>query len=348
MTLDNLKKEAKRWLKELRANNGDARIRLERAYPKAPTNPGLRDIQHALALERGFSGWIALKQAAQYESLASDMVTAYATGDAAAMQRIDRHYGRSSTVEDLRATIWRQVYKVRRANGAAEAFGIAEAQELIAQNAGFGNWEALLKGGPAVPSYAINVNENKIGPRREVTADEWDTIGGVMKEQRITALDAHGFMTDDVLKRIAELDHITTLRLGGSRQLTDDGLLHLARMPQLEQLDLTEYPGGKLTDRGLEVLRRLPNLRTFQMCWQQGVSDAGVANLKYCEKLESVNLMGTPTGDGAIDAFARQGWSTPSRYRKAGHRRRPGDAARLPDVQDVAPKRRGRADASAD
>ena len=78
MTLDNLKKEAKRWLKELRANNGDARIRLERAYPKAPTNPGLRDIQHALALERGLSGWIALKQAAQYESLASDIVTALA------------------------------------------------------------------------------------------------------------------------------------------------------------------------------------------------------------------------------------------------------------------------------
>jgi hypothetical protein len=39
------------------------------------------------------------------------------------------------------------------------------------------------------------------------------------------------------------------------------------------------------------------------MTWQRGVTDAGVANLKYCEKLESVNLMGTPTGDGAIDAL---------------------------------------------
>ena len=49
--------------------------------------------------------------------------------------------------------------------------------------------------------------------------------------------------------------------LGGSRELTDDGLLQLARMPQLEHLNLSEYPGGKLTDRGLEVLRHLPNLR---------------------------------------------------------------------------------------
>ena len=39
------------------------------------------------------------------------------------------------------------------------------------------------------------------------------------------------------------------------------------------------------------------------MTWQSGVSDAGVANLKYCEKLESVNLMGSPTGDGAIEAL---------------------------------------------
>ena len=114
---------------------------------------------------------------------------------------------------------------------------------------------------------------------------------------------ANGLMTDSVLARIAALDHVTRLNLGGSRELTDDGLLHLARMPQLEHLDLSEYPGGKLTDRGLEVLRHLPNLRTFEMTWQAGISDAGVANLKFCDRLERVNLMGSPTGDGAIEAL---------------------------------------------
>ena len=98
-----------------------------------------------------------------------------------------------------------------------------------------------------------------------------------MKERRVTALDANGLMTDAVLARVADLEHVTTLSLGGSRELTDDGLLHLARMPQLRHLVLSEYPGGKLTDRGLEVLRHLPNLRTFEMTWQRGVSDAGVA-----------------------------------------------------------------------
>src|SRR5262249_49945539 len=86
-------------------------------------------------------------------------------------------------------------------------------------------------------------------------------------------------------------------------ELTDDGVLQLARMPQLQHLRLNEYPGGKLTDRGLEVLRHLPNLRTFEMTWQAGITDAGVANVRFCDQLERVDLMGSPTGDGAIQAL---------------------------------------------
>src|SRR5262249_1387094 len=118
-----------------------------------------------------------------------------------------------------------------------------------------------------------------------------------------TSFNANGLVTDDVLRRIAQLEHVTSLTLGGSRQLTDDGLLHLSGMPQLQHLDLFEYPGGKLTDRGLEVLHHLPNLHTFNMSWQSGISDIGAANLRFCEQLEAVNLMGTHTGDGAIAAL---------------------------------------------
>lgn len=60
-TLDNLKKEAKRWLKALRLGDERTRARLLRAYPDAPAEPTLRDVQHALALEHGFTGWTALK-----------------------------------------------------------------------------------------------------------------------------------------------------------------------------------------------------------------------------------------------------------------------------------------------
>src|SRR5262245_53082399 len=79
--LDNLKKEARRWLKELRAGEPEARSRLERIYAKPPIRLGLRVVQHAIALEFGYSGWPALKKSvgmAKFEALARDMVSAYA------------------------------------------------------------------------------------------------------------------------------------------------------------------------------------------------------------------------------------------------------------------------------
>lgn len=62
-TLDNLRKAAKRWLKALRADDAEARARMNRAYPSAPANPGLRDVQHALARERGHESWKAMVSA---------------------------------------------------------------------------------------------------------------------------------------------------------------------------------------------------------------------------------------------------------------------------------------------
>jgi uncharacterized protein len=62
-SLENLKREAKRWLKALRTGDADARARLDRANSAAPQAPALRHVQHALAREFGLSGWRALKDA---------------------------------------------------------------------------------------------------------------------------------------------------------------------------------------------------------------------------------------------------------------------------------------------
>ena len=59
----NLRKAAKRWLKEVRNGDPGPCKRLRLSYPNAPAEPGLRDIQHALALERGHESWKALKAA---------------------------------------------------------------------------------------------------------------------------------------------------------------------------------------------------------------------------------------------------------------------------------------------
>jgi len=61
--IETLRKEAKRWLKALRAGDARATERLRAACPQAPSAPGLRDVQHAIAREYGLPDWIALKSA---------------------------------------------------------------------------------------------------------------------------------------------------------------------------------------------------------------------------------------------------------------------------------------------
>ena len=122
-----------------------------------------------------------------------------------------------------------------------------------------------------------------------------------MDERELTGLQAHGQMTDALLARVSQLDHVTTLDLSGSKALTDDGLKHLARLPQLRHLNLAGC--ARLSDAGLEVLRRLPALETINLAWTR-VTDAGAAHLAGCPRLEKVDLGGTGSGDGAVRALA--------------------------------------------
>ena len=67
-----LRKEAKRWLKAIRVGDADALSRLRRALPAASERPGLRQVQQALARERGLESWAALKAQQESEALASE------------------------------------------------------------------------------------------------------------------------------------------------------------------------------------------------------------------------------------------------------------------------------------
>jgi hypothetical protein len=321
-TIDTLRKEAKRWLKALREMDADARARLVRAYPEAPVRPALRDVQHALAREYGRESWPALKLAVEesaggretrkpdeYEAMARDFVLAFER-DEAALGRLNAACDRAFSLDDVRAEVWRRVYAFRQRSFRVPKnyLLVEEAQVVIAQDEGFGSWEALIKAAetgapPPVAAFMVDSDLKKVAPARRMRAADWDAMIDVIREKGITAVEANGLMTDAVMEKIAGLERVTYLNLGGSRELSDEGLLKLARMPQLEHLDLSGYPGGKVTDRGLEVLRHLPNLRTFEMAWGAGVTNAGIANLRHCERLERVNLMGSQTGDGAIDAL---------------------------------------------
>jgi ankyrin repeat protein len=239
----------------------------------------------------------------QYERLAEDLLAAYRTGDPGALKRLSDHTGWAFT--------WDQVVEKMQFTLGKADLDLADAQLFLARAQGFESWQAMkehvagLSGDAKIiarPVKLFHVDE-KGAEESSLTARDWDTVITLMKEKHIPGLNADGHMTNDVLERISRLDHVTTLRLGGSTRLTDEGLGYLARMPQLTDLDLSGWE-MQFGDRGLEVLRHLPQLRRFQMCWSQRVSDAGVANLSFCDNLESVDLLGTPTGDGAIKALA--------------------------------------------
>lgn len=61
-TFDALRRQAKRWLRALRDGDEEARRRLARALPRHSHPPRLREVQQALARERGFASWAVLKE----------------------------------------------------------------------------------------------------------------------------------------------------------------------------------------------------------------------------------------------------------------------------------------------
>ena len=67
-TIEELRKNAKHWLREVRRGNAGQVKRLRLTYPDAPATPGLRHIQHALARERGYASWRALRAAVEHEA----------------------------------------------------------------------------------------------------------------------------------------------------------------------------------------------------------------------------------------------------------------------------------------
>jgi hypothetical protein len=316
-TLENLKREAKRWLKALRANAAEARARFDGAFPHGPDLPTLRDVQHALALEHGLPGWTALKsRLAQdaplrhYEKVADALMAAYRTGEASVMRIVWDYFGHMRAWSALRRYVRLDLGKTEEPHSAEDdAITVAEAQYLVARAQGFESWDALADFAASVPPAKTNIAAKSVAVyavgdsgSKEVAARsrDWDEVIAAVRDQRLSGLHASGQMTDALLERLSRLDHITVLDLEGSKGLTDEGLRHLARLPRLRHLNLT---GCGLTDRGLDVLRRLPELASISLAWTR-ITDAGAVTLSACANLESVDLSGTQTGDGAIRALA--------------------------------------------
>jgi len=283
-SLEQLRKQAKDRLRELRATNESAT---------------LADAQFTVARQYGFETWAKLKhhietlrptQIERFEKLADELAAGYESGDEGIVRAINANYGTSF------ATDFHDPDKVR-AHGRA-----VNARQMVAHAYGFENWEAFAAKVTQTPFYEIDREENSLSVRGPQTQQDWNEIFAVIEENGISKLELGG-ISDEAMRGLSRIECVTHLNVSGSKMLTDEGAQHLARMPQLVELEI----GGwhtTLTDRAFVPLRHLKELRSLRACWTRGLTDAGAENFAACDRLETVNVMGSGAGDGLIRALA--------------------------------------------
>jgi ankyrin repeat protein len=142
--LETLRKDAKRWLKALRAGDPASMERLHTAWPKAPPAPSLRDVQHAIAREYGLGGWAGLREAIADRDMAArsrdDLATevlraAWDAGDRAAAARIAAKHPELAHYNIHAAVAFGDLEEVRRRLAADPSAALAKAGPL--------DWEPL-------------------------------------------------------------------------------------------------------------------------------------------------------------------------------------------------------------
>ena len=321
-SLAQLRKRAKELLQKLHNGDPSAIDRL-RKYRQAVRDPILADAQFVLAREHGFESWPRLVQHVQttqppeleqYRHIAVDLVAVYNSADLQAAKRLNDLFHSTLEVQQIRDFIRDKLFNLPDTQGRIDNFTLVDAQLVLAQLVGFKDWDELVwsTNEPAgdlhsasfvlssrPPFYRVDWTNNGIEPRQPMSSKDWENVCAVVKELGLTAIKSAGLIGDDDLRIISQLDQITALNLDGCNRLTDKGFRQLARMPQLRELVL----GGQVIDDGLEALAHLRELRVFRMFWQRSITDNGIANLRFCDHLEEVDLLGCNLGDGAIAAL---------------------------------------------
>ena len=245
---------------------------------------------------------------ARYEQLAQNLQEAYRTGTPEAMRRHWNDTWHQRAWPAMRRYVLLDLGRVPGVDDAFIDISLDDARLHVAREQAFGSWQALVDFVTALPPGKKMIAARPVeafsrapddSTRDRFTTRDWDEAVATMAERQWNAFDAHGQMTDAALERLSHLDDITSLRLGGSKALTDAGIRHLARMPQLRHLDLS---GTAITDAGMQVLCALPSLELVNLSGTQ-ITDAGAAELVHCPAINRVELAWTRTGDGALRAL---------------------------------------------
>ena len=111
-------------------------------------------------------------------------------------------------------------------------------------------------------------------------------------------------MNDQALARVTSLrgglEAITQIDANGSN-VTDQGLQHLGKLPQLEKLSLD---GTAVTDEGMKALQRVPSLQAISLNSTR-ISATGLDSLAALPGLKRLEMMNTKPTQADFEAIGR-------------------------------------------
>jgi len=314
LSVEQLRKQAKELLRACKAGLPEAMQRFAAQGNANRPRYTLADAQFVLAREAGFLTWAHLKRSlsnsatrmAAYEAFAQNITAVFQNPgqEEEALAGVHRFVGGGHTPDA--GQVREHVLKRLGNDTAPESFTLNDARRFVARLYSLDDWRDLETGGARGPLYRIRPQWNAMEPVAPVAIEQdWDEMIDIMRSRGLTELRALTQMTDAVLRKLAKSgcgEFLTALQMEGSAQVTDAGLKYLADLPRLEKLNITRC---SVTDRGMTVLQHVPNLREFCLYHHRGgITDAGLANLSYCTKLERLDLLGSNSGSGVLRALA--------------------------------------------
>ena len=139
----------------------------------------------------------------------------------------------------------------------------------------------------------------------DLDRDEYDSYE-LDDDGRIVYVDLQeSQLDDDDLARVAPLTRLKHLNISGNVDVTDAGLVHLARLTELAYLDVGFTSVG---DDGLDRLVHLRQLRTLILNGLDDdgqLTDAGLRRLLPLDGLEQLRLNGADITDASVDTLMR-------------------------------------------
>jgi hypothetical protein len=104
---------------------------------------GMADVAARIAVERPADS-VAPRDAERFEKLAKDILIAHESGDPAALQAVQDHFGQTFTWDQLRRVLLRRHAEILGRDPGTSFLNLDDVRRILAREKGFGDWDALV------------------------------------------------------------------------------------------------------------------------------------------------------------------------------------------------------------